>query len=275
MWLGKIIGGLLGFAVANVFGLLLGGFIGHLFDKSFRQFRPSLSAEERAEAEHLFFETVFQLMGFVAKADGRISEEEIAQAEHHMEQMHLRSDQRRQAIEFFKRGAEAEFDLERLAASFNALAAKLPQLRQTVLSYVINMALADGRLDAQEEVALAKIAEQMGISGFAFKHLLSMLRAQAQFEYDHSAGRQQQGYQYRPATGQDELVMAYEALGVDDSVSDAVLKKTYRKLMSENHPDKLMGQGVPQEMIEMATERAKTIQTAYDLVKKHRKSINQ
>lgn len=281
MWLGKVIGAILGFAVANVFGLILGGFLGHLFDKSLGQFKPSLSEQDRLQAEQLFFETVFRLMGYVAKADGRISEEEIAQAEQHMDHMRLSSDQRQQAIAYFKSGAEPDFDLVELAQRFNQVAGKLPRLKQTVLTFVINMALADGRLDPAEEACLSKIAAEMGMSGFAFNHLLAMLRAQAGFQSSHRDGGFQGGYQgqaggqsySRPSAAQ-ELSLAYEALGVDDHVSDAVLKKTYRKLMSENHPDKLMGQGVPQEMIDVATERSKTIQNAYDLIKKHRKAVN-
>jgi len=280
MWLGKIIGALLGFAVGNVFGLLLGGFIGHLFDQSLSQFRPALSAQERAQAEALFFETVFKLMGYVAKADGRISEEEVAQAEHHMEQMRLHSDNRTAAIAHFKAGAEPDFDLKELATRFNVVADRLPKLRQTILTYVINIALADGRLDPAEEHCLANIAEQMGFSRFAFQHLLAMLRAQASFQhnqhysnYQNQSHYQQQGAYQQPSAA-NELALAYEALGVDEQVSDAVLKKAYRKLMSENHPDKLMGQGVPEEMIKVATERAKNIQTAYDLIKKHRKSMS-
>ena len=131
-------------------------------------------------------------------------------------------------------------------------------------------------MDPSEEACLSKIATQMGLSGFAFNHLLAMLRAQAGFQHSHQGGYQGQGGQqgYTPPSAAQELALAYESLGVDEQVSDTVLKKTYRKLMSENHPDKLMGQGVPQEMIDVATERSKTIQTAYDLIKKHRKAVN-
>ena len=272
MWFGKIIGALLGFSVAGFIGMIGGVIIGHLFDKSLSQFRPGLSPEERANAETLFFETVFKLMGFVAKSDGRVSEEEIAQAEQLMQQMRLSDSHRSEAIGHFKRGADPEFDLVEVIGRFNTVGDKLPSLRQTILSYVIGIALADGHLDPQEEQALEKIAAQLGFAPFAFKQLLAMLKAQANFQQSyqsHQQGNYQQGFQQ--PTREDELALAYEALGVDSDASDVALKKAYRKLMSENHPDKLTGQGVPQDMIDLATERSKNIQAAYDLIKKHRK----
>ncbi len=63
---------------------------------------------------------------------------------------------------------------------------------------------------------------------------------------------------------------AYKALGVTEKSSNQEIKRAYRKLMSQYHPDKLMGQGVPEDMIAVATEQAKEIQLAYDLIKKHR-----
>lgn len=53
-------------------------------------------------------------------------------------------------------------------------------------------------------------------------------------------------------------------------IDDRELKKAYRRLMSENHPDKLSANGVPKEMVELATERSQNITTAYDLIKQSR-----
>jgi DnaJ like chaperone protein len=59
-------------------------------------------------------------------------------------------------------------------------------------------------------------------------------------------------------------------LGITRDSTDHEIKRAYRKLMSQYHPDKLMGQGVPEEMIAVATEQAKEIQLAYDLITKHK-----
>ena len=91
------------------------------------------------------------------------------------------------------------------------------------------------------------------------EQLLRMVQAQGQF-HGSAGGRS-------PAT---ELKNAYAALGVSETDSDKALKSAYRKLMSQNHPDKLIARGVPEDMIKIATEKAQDISGAYDLIRKHR-----
>jgi DnaJ like chaperone protein len=92
--------------------------------------------------------------------------------------------------------------------------------------------------------------------------MLEMVLNQAHF----SQGRQQ----YNRQNSASALEDAYKALGVTKSNSDKEIKRAYRKLMSQYHPDKLIGQGLPEDMIAQATEQAKEIQVAYDLIKKQR-----
>ncbi len=75
------------------------------------------------------------------------------------------------------------------------------------------------------------------------------------------------GVDVQPGTSLDD---AYAALGVDSSVTDKELKRAYRKLMSENHPDKLIARGVPADMVKLATEKSQEIQAAYEMVRKSR-----
>ena len=66
------------------------------------------------------------------------------------------------------------------------------------------------------------------------------------------------------------MAQAYAQLGLEPSASDAEVKKAYRKLVSQYHPDKLVSHGLPEEMMEMAKIRVREINTAYDQIKQAR-----
>lgn len=264
---GKLIGGFIGLLTGGPLGLLIGIVIGHYFDRALagHSTRSSIPPVDRQEIEATFFRTVFLLMGRLAKVDGRISEAEVAHTENLMAKMALNSEHRQQAIALFKEGAEGGFVLEAEILRFRNRCGRHPALVQQLLNYLLALCLADGQLSNAEEDLLRKIALNLGISNVIFDQFLRMVRAQTHFR---SSGG---GYRHRPATpAKDELALAYDALGVDSKISDGDLKKAYRKLMSENHPDKLMGQGVPEDMIKLATERVQEIQTAYELIKSQR-----
>eukprot|EP00752_Nemacystus_decipiens_P018867 g16923.t1 len=138
--------------------------------------------------------------------------------------------------------------------------------------YLIGLALADGHLDPAERNIIAEVAMALGMNRATLEHLIRMVNAQTHFRSGGGYTGQDGSRSYSQPTPKQELDLAYEALGVSKDISDKDLKRAYRKLMSENHPDKLIGQGVPDDMVEMATERSQEIQAAYDLICKHRKN---
>jgi DnaJ like chaperone protein len=255
--IGKIIGALLGFLLLHKLpGVVIGALLGHfLFDQ--RAERAGIPQAELARIQTIFFNTVFMLLGYVAKADGHISENEIKITEIYMEKMELTADHKREAIRLFKLGAEPAFSASLQLEEFMKVAQHSPNLRQMLLVYLVNVAMADGTLDANEVRTLREIAEKLKFSRIAFEQLLQMIGAQNSFADKHQARA-------------NDLEMAYQALGVNKEASDADIKKAYRKLMSQYHPDKLIGQGLPDDMIKAATERAQEIQAAYDVIKKAR-----
>lgn len=260
--IGKIIGGVLGFMTGGPVLMIVGLWLGHMFDKARRRMAEAASPEEMIKIQQTFFESVFLLMGHVAKSDGHISETEISLTQSLMEQMGLTAEHKREAIRLFKLGAESDFNLDDCLNHFRAVCGGRRNLSQMLLVYVINLAIADGGADEAEIAILRKIAQGVGYSSFAFEQILRMIRAQNQFN-NEGAGRSD-----TPTA--DRLTAAYEALGVEKTVTDAELKKAWRKLMSEYHPDKLTGQGMPEDMVKAATVRSQEIQTAYDVIKKSR-----
>ncbi len=226
----------------------------------------------KTQRQSIFFKTVFTLMGKLAKADGRVSEQEIAHVEKFMTQLGMTPNHRKEAIAYFKTGSAQDYAIDPLIQEFNAAAMQSPNLKQLVMVYLVGVAMADGKMHPNEISLLSEIAQKLGYSPQAFEQLLAMLQGQGQF----SGGGYHQGGAYggqsagRP-TSASALQAAYQALGVKESDSDADIKRAYRRLIREFHPDKLMGQGVPEDMIKVATERSQEIQAAYDLIKKSRK----
>ena len=269
-WGGKLIVGLLGMLIGGPIGLAIGVLIGHFLDRgvervqSFNPFRPYRPGE-REEVQEALFLAVFSIMGHLAKADGRVSEQEIGQAEAIMSRMQLNDEQRRRAQEAFRQGKEDDFPLDRTVAEFRQRIRRRRHLVVVFLELLLQTALADGELHAEEERILFRVAAGLGVPESQFRQILNMVLAQARFGGAGAAGAGGAAGPSRPSLGE-----AYQVLGVKEDASDQEVKKAYRRLMSEHHPDKLAARGVPEEMIRVSTEKTAEISKAYDMIKEAR-----
>lgn len=277
MFLWNIVGALVGYQFSGSWiGAVVGWFLTSLIARSVvgkptgtaragvgagQGWRPGVGRARPGESrQRVFLETVFQLMGRLAKADGRISEREVAHTEAFMAQLGMSAERRREAISLFKQGADSQFDVDGALERFQRAVGRSPHLRQLLLVYLMDVALADGEFKGPEEQLLRRIGADLGFSAFALEQLIAMTRGQ-----DHFGSRA--GGAGGGARGVSGLDAAYQALGVKPDDSDSVVKRAYRKLISEFHPDKLIGQGVPEDMVQAATERSQEIQRAYDVIK--------
>jgi len=257
---GKIIAGLIGLFTFGPIGLLLGLAAGHFFDTGLARANLFASPEHLQRVQQSFFETSFLLLGYMAKSDGNISDEEIQHTENIISQLQLNPQQRQEALKLFDQGAAEGFELENTLYAFVELCGAHARLKHTLLMFLMSLALADQQLDEGEHNALLRIGSILGFGSAQLENLLNMARAQESF-HQQSGGR--------PNT--TSLADAYAALGVQESDSDQQIKRAYRKLMSENHPDKLIAQGVPEDMLKIGTEKSQEIQAAYELIKKQRR----
>lgn len=264
---GKIIGGFCGYLLTggSLFGLILGLMVGHFFDRGLHRYWQQLRFQvgQQAQVQQIFFKSMFQVMGHIAKADGRISETEIQAARNVMNRMGLNETMRQQAIDYFTQGKQADFSLDNaLTELINACHHNKILLRMFVETQT-QAAMADGSLSTAKQQALQMICQRLGFAPLNFSFFEDLFN----FQRNYQSNNQYQRHQYRqPGRQQLRLADAYALLGVSETVSDADLKRAYRKLMSQHHPDKLVSKGLPEEMIKLATEKTQNIKAAYEQI---------
>lgn len=255
----KLLGALLGFFAGGFIGALVGFFIGSIIDRSVQLGVGAINPLSTKHRQNVFLKTVFTLMGKLAKADGHISQDEINHVEKLITRLGLKSENRQQAIDYFKTGSRPNYDMGPLLAEFLVVCGQTRNLKQVLISYLVGMALSDGVIDGDEEKQLRHIALKLGFNAIEFDQLIRMIKGQDHFSQSHT-------------TSASTIDDAYAALGVTAADSDQTIKQAYRSLISKYHPDKLIGQGLPEDMIKEATERSQEIQAAHDMIKKYRKA---
>ena len=262
-WWGKALGGAFGFMIGGPLGALVGIAFGHNFDRGLNSIDKDDWQGGGVDQERIqlaFFTATFSVMGYITKADGQVTRDEIRLAEEVMDHLGLDAEMRESAKKLFNEGKSDDFPIDEVLDQFKKETHRRTTLIQMFLEIQVQAAYADGVMHPAEEKALAKICQRLGIPLAQLKRLEEMLRA----------GFGSTGYS-QGGTRQTTLKDAYAILGVEDSVSDAELKKTYRRLMSQHHPDKLVAKGLPEEMIQDATEKTQQIKSAYEMIRDSRK----
>ncbi|OQP34360.1 MULTISPECIES: co-chaperone DjlA [Pantoea] len=263
---GKVIGLVLGLlSGAGFWGIVFGLLIGHLVDKV-RSAKGQAWFANNQTRQTLFFQTTFQVMGHLTKSKGRVTEADIQIASLLMDRMQLHGDARSAAQRAFREGKQGDYPLRAKLRELRSACFGRFDLIRMFLEIQIQAAFADGSLHPNERQVLYVIAEELGISRVQFDQFLRMMEGGQQF-----GGGQGAGYGgYQQAQRGPTLEDACSVLGVKSSDDATTIKRAYRKLMSEHHPDKLVAKGLPPEMMEMAKQKAQEIQAAYDLIRREK-----
>lgn len=272
-WWGKLVGGAFGFLLGGPLGAILGAALGHSFDRGLVGLpgpEPDLSSGEQERVQTAFFTATFAVLGSVAKADGKVTRDEIRLAETVMAEMNLTPDMRRAAIRLFDQGKAADFPLADVIAQFRNECHGRTTLIRLFLEIQLQAAYADGELHPAEGRLLRSICDQLGFSRVAFAQLERMIRAERGFRGRASGGHG--GQRAQANTGRPSLSQAYDLLGVKRDASDAEIKRAYRRLLSQHHPDKLVSKGLPEEMMKVAAQKTHEIRQAYERIREARGS---
>jgi DnaJ like chaperone protein len=255
-WTGKVVGGVLGLIALGPLGALLGLLLGHQLDES--PFELPLAPPE--DTGEQFFRITFRVMGHLAKADGRVSEREIAAARAVMSELNLNPAQVRIAIECFTAGKDPRFDLGDDLALLRQACAGRPDLLHIFLEIQVRAAIAGNDLGGPVSALLVRVASHLGISRIELAHIEAALRIRrGNFAREPTRNAAQQ------------LDEAYRVLESAAGASDEEVIKAYRRQLSRHHPDKLKANGLPDSMIEHAKQRTQQIIEAYELIRVQRR----
>lgn len=279
--LGKLFGGAFGFMVGGPLGALMGAAVGHNFDQGgWKKTAGPDTLDDRERALDAFNAAAFQLMGYIAKADGRVSEQEIAATRAAMDHLRLNAAQRRSAIDSFTEGKQPDFAADAALDRFRNACRGQPALSQRLLELLLNVAHADGDLHPQIHARLIRIAERLGIARLQFEALHTLFRAQrwAQQQSQGYSSNSRQGdrderstYDRRPATAVGSLGQAYAVLGVNRDASPDQIKLAYRRLIGRHHPDKLAARNASPAELARATEKTRELTAAYERIREARR----
>ena len=213
--------------------------------------------DPRERTQTAFFTATFSVMGHMAKADGLVTRDEIRLASHVMDELQLSGTHRQLAQRLFREGRDPDFPIGEVLEQLRRECRYSSHLVTMFVEILLHAAYADGELHPQERALLESICARLHLPTGELKRLEAMVRAER-----HA----------RSGKPSDALSAAdaYAIMGVEESCSDAELKRAYRRMMNRHDPDKLVAKGLPEEMMRVATKKAREIKAAHDRLKEVR-----
>jgi DnaJ like chaperone protein len=262
-WRGAFFGGVIGLLTTRtVWGALVGALIGQLVEQSIgaaagaRQ-SPHGGAAGTLSISDEFFRTTFELMGHVAKSDGRVTEAEIDAARRLMHELKLGPREINIAIACYRTGKSTAYDAELAVERLREACGQRHDLLRAFMDFQLRAALAGNDISPPARAILTRVAERLGMSGLELAHMEAILRARQ---------RMYGAYGRNAQSARDAATLSdcYAELEIDSTLTDQEVTKAYRRQMSRHHPDKLVANGLPESMAQMAKEKTQRIQEAYE-----------
>lgn len=247
-WISGIIGGGIGAMIAGPFGAIIGAAIGSSMggQKVVSGNRIGFSDAERKQA--IFFTAAFSMVGKLAKADGRVCENEIETIQKVCrEALGLDEQTRQYAISVFSKAKDSADSFDVYAREFGNLFRQEQQMCTFMMSFLFQVAMADGTLHPSEEQMLLSAKQAFGLHDSVYQSLHSRFV----------------GHTPRTSTS---LKKHFEILGISEDADKAAIKKAYRQKAAEFHPDKIEGKGLPPEFIKFANDKLAEINASYEAV---------
>ena len=248
-WMGKIVGGTIGLALGGPLGAIAGAAFGHFFDQTNEMTRlsgkPGSRLSSHEDAQMTFFVAAFSMLAKLVKADGRITENEIAAIERFMQDdLRLSPDSRRVAIDIFNTAQTSAHAFEDFARQFYEAFRYRPEILAFMLDILVRVAQADRDFSAAEETLIRRAAQIFGLP--------------------------EPGYHSFKARTEPSDEHHFRVLGISPEASTDEIKSRYRTLVKEFHPDRIAAKGLPDEFTDFAESKFREIQEAYEAVKKKR-----
>jgi DnaJ like chaperone protein len=248
-FIGKLLGGTIGFALYGPLGALAGAVFGHTFDHSSDRpslFDAGLGQGREVRAQLTFFVGTFSMLAKLARSDGRITPQEVDAIERFMAaDLALDPESRRAARGIFNKAVDSSDTFQDYAAQFYEQFQGEPHLLEMMIDIMLKVSVSDGKISDVEESLILSAVRMFRLSDETYQKIRSRYQG-------------------------DTLDKYYSALNASKDDSDEKIKQQYRKLVSEFHPDKIASKGLPDAFIQFANDKFREIQDAYEKIKAQR-----
>lgn len=239
--------------------------------KKYPKFTGNLAGHEAFKGKNPVIASIMALSAIVAKADGNITKEEIATVKEFVtryfgigrEELNQYGD----AFDYGKNHPEEYAEFTRVIINFYAGR----DMRIAISYLLISIAMQNGTIPTTQDTLIRNILRELGISEYEYASIKNSFNRQSGYysyddynSYGNQGGYNSQGFGDNKAA----LTKKYsEVLGVSEDATLAEIKKAYRKLVKEYHPDKLASESMPQDYVEFANQKIREINEAYEYLK--------